>query len=284
MARYSLSRPLMARRCRQALDRRSPRPHPTNRPGPHPNRLPPGPTPDPTQNTPHDTPEDTAPQDATETPDKTDLTLQNPGLFSLNDIAKHLGHDPTTLRQWHCEGCSGHPMPYPDLINKNVPYWFYDRKIAGWIATLPTLNPTTAHNTPSLDPPSHPRRQKPSTTTGKACKTKKTQATRKIHRPHTPHRTNPARCQLCQPARNRTHHRHPHPHPTRLSRTRHLLPTARRQPPNRPRLRLLAPRHHHPLFRAPLVARVKGRAKLLPSSANPEKAGKSQGAGEPGRC
>jgi len=112
--------------------------------------LPPGPTPDPTEDTPHDTIEDT-PQDATGTPDTIDLTLHNAGLLSFDDIAKHLGQDLTTLRQWHYEGCPGHPMPYPDLIEKSVPYWFYDGKIADWIDTLPT-SLTKTHNRTSLNP------------------------------------------------------------------------------------------------------------------------------------
>jgi len=82
-----------------------------------------------------------------------DLTLHKAGLCDLSDIADTLGHDLATLRQWHYEGCPGHPMPYPDLIEKSVPYWFYDGKIANWIETLPTsLTKTRNRTSPRPDP------------------------------------------------------------------------------------------------------------------------------------
>ena len=86
-------------------------------------------------------------------PNTIDLTLHKAGLFNLSDIADTLDHDSATLRQWHYEGCPGHPMPYPDLIEKNVPYWFYDGKIADWIDTLPTsLTKTHNQTNPNPDP------------------------------------------------------------------------------------------------------------------------------------
>jgi len=95
--------------------------------------------------------------------------LHKAGLCDLSDIADTLGHDLATLRQWHYEGCPGHPMPYPDLIEKSVPYWFYDGKIADWIETLPTsLTKTRNRTSPSpdsklaLDPHNPPQPPQPS--------------------------------------------------------------------------------------------------------------------------
>jgi len=118
-----------------------------------PDTTPDNPTPDQVSDT---TPVDPTPDSTIQDdlpPNTIDLTLHKAGLCDLSDIADTLGHDSATLRQWHYEGCPGHPMPYPDLIEKSVPYWFYDGKIADWINTLPaSLTKTRNRTSPSLDP------------------------------------------------------------------------------------------------------------------------------------
>ena len=74
-------------------------------------------------------------------------TLVAFGLLGLRGLARRVGKDLTTLRQWYHDGCPACPMPYPDVravgleTGREEPYWFTDGQIRDWLAQVNSGKP-----------------------------------------------------------------------------------------------------------------------------------------------
>ena len=69
------------------------------------------------------------------------------GLLGLQGLARRVGKDLTTLRQWYHDGCPACPMPYPDVravgleTGREEPDWFTDGQIRDWLAQVNSGKP-----------------------------------------------------------------------------------------------------------------------------------------------
>jgi len=74
-------------------------------------------------------------------------TLVAFGLLGLRGLARRVGKDLTTLRQWYHDGCPACPMPCPDVravgleTGREEPYWFTDGQIRDWLAQMNSGKP-----------------------------------------------------------------------------------------------------------------------------------------------
>jgi len=77
-------------------------------------------------------------------------TLVAFGLLGLRGLARRVGKDLTTLRQWYHDGCPACPMPYPDVravgleTGREEPYWFTDGQIRDWLAQVNSGKPVAS--------------------------------------------------------------------------------------------------------------------------------------------
>jgi len=142
-------------------------------------------------NTTPDTEQDSASQNQTQNTTPADPTTRQ------HDTRP--GHDSATLHQWHYEGCprTSHALPRPHRKKRSL--LIPRRQNSQLHQHTPHLaRENTQPNQSEPRPQTRPRHAQPHTTP----------TISRINRSHAPHRTNPARHQPREPARNRTHHGH----------------------------------------------------------------------------
>jgi len=93
-------------------------------------------------------------------------TLVAFGLLGLRGLARRIGKDLTTLRQWYHDGCPAYPMPYPDVravgleTGREEPYWFTDGQIRDWLAQVNSGKPLTSDSKLRREQSDVPRERK----------------------------------------------------------------------------------------------------------------------------
>ena len=93
-------------------------------------------------------------------------TLVAFGLLGLRGLARRVGKDLTTLRQWYHDGCPACPMPYPDVravgleTGREEPYWFTDGQIREWLAQVNSGKPLASGSKLRREQSNVPRERK----------------------------------------------------------------------------------------------------------------------------
>jgi len=93
-------------------------------------------------------------------------TLVAFGLLGLRGLARRVGKDLTTLRQWYHDGCPACPMPCPDVravgleTGREEPYWFTDGRIRDWLAQVNSGKPVASVSKLDRTQPNMPRERK----------------------------------------------------------------------------------------------------------------------------